>query len=200
MLNLKFRRVPETIALVICVSLLLFAWTPVYAKAHLIQPGDSLWKISNYFGIPVQKIKEANSIDGDLILAGKSLDIPEKPINTVSDKEMELLARAVYSEARGEPFKGQVAIAAVILNRVNHPDFPNTISGVIYQPWAFTAVHDGQFWLTPGEEAYAAVKEALAGEDPSGGAVFYYNPATASNRWIYSRPIIATIGKHVFAL
>lgn len=200
MRKVRFRRVPETIALIICVSLLLGAWAPVSA-AHLVQPGDSLWKISRFFGISIHEIKEANNLDGDLILAGKTLEIPGNPQRrTVSDEEITLLARAVYSEARGEPFQGQVAIAAVILNRVEDPNFPDTISAVIYQPWAFTAVHDGQFWLTPNQEAYDAVEAALAGEDPSEGAVFYYNPVTASNRWIRSRPIITTIGKHVFAL
>lgn len=204
------RRIPETLALILCICLLFIAWMPVNAQAYLVQPGDSLWKLSRYFGVAIHDIQAANSIDSDLILAGETLEIPEeKPEEeieeenekmTVSKKDMELLARAVYSEARGEPFQGQVAIAAVILNRVEHPDFPDTISGVIYQPWAFTAVHDGQFWLTPNGTAYAAVEAALAGEDPSKGAIFYYNPVTATNRWIRSRPIITTIGKHVFAL
>lgn len=199
-------RIPETFALILCIGMLLIAWAPVSAQAYLVRPGDSLWKLSRYFGVGINDIQAANNLDSNLILAGETLEIPEdepeekKEIEKISPKEMELLARAVYSEARGEPFDGQVAIAAVILNRVDHPDFPDTISGVIYQPWAFTAVHDGQFWLTPNETAYKAVEAALAGEDPSGGAIFYYNPVTATNRWIRSRPIITTIGKHVFAL
>ncbi len=115
------------------------------------------------------------------------------------EKEMELLARAVYSEARGEPEAGQVAVAAVILNRLEDEKFPNTISGVIFQPRAFTAVADGQFWYTPNKKAYEAVEKALVGEDPSDGAVFYYNPATATSRWIFSRPVIKQIGRHLFA-
>lgn len=115
------------------------------------------------------------------------------------EKEMDLLARAVYSEARGEPEAGQVAVAAVILNRLEDEKFPNTISGVIFQPGAFTAVADGQFWYTPNEKAYEAVEKALVGEDPSDGAVFYYNPATATSRWIFSRPVIKRIGRHLFA-
>lgn len=118
----------------------------------------------------------------------------------ISEADLELLARAVYSEARGEPFQGQIAIAAVILNRVEHENFPDAIAEVIYQPAAFTAVQDGQFWLSPDNTAYAAVKEALKGEDPSGGAIYYYNPATATSAWIYSRPVITAIGKHVFAV
>lgn len=114
-------------------------------------------------------------------------------------EEKELLARAVYSEARGEQFQGKVAVAAVIINRVEDPDFPGNVAGVIYQPQAFTAVSDGQFWLEPDREAYQAVEEALKGQDPSRGALYYYNPATASSYWIYGRPTITRIGSHVFA-
>lgn len=118
----------------------------------------------------------------------------------VTEEERDLLARAVYSEARGEPYQGQVAIAAVILNRVGHENFPDEVDEVVFQPAAFTAVQDGQFWLTPDETAYAAVQEALEGWDPSGGAVYYYNPATATSGWIYSREVVAAIGKHLFAV
>ena len=114
-------------------------------------------------------------------------------------EEMDLLARAVYSEARGEPEVGQVAVAAVILNRLEDDEFPNTISGVIFQPLAFTAVADGQFWYTPNADAYKAVEEALEGSDPSEGALYYYNPVTATSRWIFSRPVIKQIGQHRFA-
>lgn len=117
----------------------------------------------------------------------------------VSAQEKELMARAVYSEARGESFTGQVCVAAVIINRVLSDDFPGDVEGVIFQPWAFTAVHDGQFWLQPDAQAYRAVEEALKGEDPTNGALFYYNPAKASSAWIFSRPVIKTIGKHTFA-
>lgn len=113
--------------------------------------------------------------------------------------EVYLLAQAVHGEARGEPYIGQVAIAAVILNRVEHPSFPNTINGVIYQPGAFTAVSDGQIYLTPDDSTIKAANDALAGWDPSGGAIYYYNPVTSTNRWIFSRPTIKQIGKHVFA-
>lgn len=118
----------------------------------------------------------------------------------VTEEERDLLARAVYSEARGEPFQGQVAIAAVILNRVEHENFPDEVDEVIFQPAAFTAVQDGQFWLTPDETAYAAVQEALEGRDPSGGATYYYNPATATSGWIFTREVITAIGKHLFAV
>jgi len=201
MRNFKIKRIPETIALAVCIVFLLAAWAPAYAQTYLIQPGDNLWTLANQFGVSIGTIQEENDINGTLILAGQTLEIPEESkAPAISDEEMELLARAVYSEARGEPFQGQVAIAAVILNRVDNEDFPNTIKGVIFQPWAFTAVHDGQFWLTPDESAYAAVEEALAGNDPTEGAIYYYNPVTATNQWIRSREIITTIGKHVFAV
>jgi N-acetylmuramoyl-L-alanine amidase len=109
-----------------------------------------------------------------------------------------LLARCIYGEGRGEPYTGQVAIAAVILNRVEDSGFPNSISGVIYQKGAFDAVSDGQINLTPNQSALNAAKDAINGWDPSGGAIYYYNPETATNKWIRSRPIIVTIGKHVF--
>lgn len=120
------------------------------------------------------------------------------PVGNVSPNDMHLLARAVYSEARGEPFEGQVAIAAVILNRVRSPIFPNTVSGVIFQPLAFTAVADGQFYLTPDAESYRAAQLAANGWDPTGGALYYFNPVTATSAWIWSRPYIKTIGRHRF--
>lgn len=111
-----------------------------------------------------------------------------------------LLARVIYGEARGEPYTGQVAIAAVILNRVRSSSFPSTISGVIYQPGAFTVVADGQINLTPNDTAKRAAKDAMNGWDPTYGCLFYYNPATATNAWIRSKTIKLTIGKHVFCV
>lgn len=117
-----------------------------------------------------------------------------------SANDKQLLARAVNGEARGEPYEGQVAVAAVILNRVRHSSFPNTISGVIYQPGAFTAVSDGQINvpIDPNSTVYKACTDALSGWDPSGGAIYYFNPDTATNEWIWSRPLIVKIGKHRF--
>jgi N-acetylmuramoyl-L-alanine amidase len=128
---------------------------------------------------------------------------PKKPtaVNTpngFSQNDIKLIANAVYGEARGEPYVGQVAVAAVILNRINSTNFPNTVSGVIFEPGAFTAVADGQIWLTPNETAKKAVIDAINGWDPTGGALYYFNPATAKNAWIWSRPQIKKIGKHIF--
>lgn len=115
-----------------------------------------------------------------------------------SQNDIQLLANAVYGEARGEPYVGQVAIAAVILNRLDSPTFPDTVSGVIFEPLAFTAVADGQIWLTPNEQAKKAVIDAINGWDPTGGATYYFNPATATSKWIWGRPQIKRIGKHIF--
>ena len=117
-----------------------------------------------------------------------------------SNSDLYLLAKCVYAEARGEPYTGQVAVAAVILNRVANPNFPNTISGVIYQPWAFTAVHDGQISLEPDQTAYNAAQDALNGWDPTYGCIYYYNPTTATSQWIFSRQTVVQIGRHIFAI
>ena len=111
-----------------------------------------------------------------------------------------LLAKVIYAEARGESYTGQVAIGAVVLNRVRDSRFPNTISGVIYQPWAFTAVNDGQINLEPNQTAYQAADDALNGWDPTYGCVYYYNPQTATSKWIFSTQKVTQIGKHVFAV
>jgi len=114
------------------------------------------------------------------------------------DGDVYLLARIISAEARGEPYEGQVAVGAVVLNRVRHPSFPDTLSGVIYQTDAFTAVSDGQFDQPIAESAYRAAQDALGGSDPSGGALYYFNPVTATSAWIWSRPLIVTIGNHRF--
>ena len=109
-----------------------------------------------------------------------------------------LLARLISAEARGEPYNGQVAVGAVVLNRMKHPSFPNTMSGVIYQPGAFSCLADGQFNQPVADSCYRAARDALNGWDPSGGAIYYFNPATATSKWIWSRPLLITIGKHRF--
>jgi len=112
--------------------------------------------------------------------------------------DLYLLARLISAEARGEPYVGQVAVGAVVLNRVGHPSFPNSVSGVIYQPGAFSCLDDGQFDQPISESAYRAAQEALNGYDPSYGAIYYFNPATATSKWIWSRPLIVQIGSHRF--
>lgn len=143
------------------------------------------------------KVRDIMNLQEDIPVIGSAYaqEEPER------DHDVQLLARAVNGEARGEPYIGQVAVAAVILNRVQHPSFPNTIAGVIYQPRAFTAVADGQINAPIAEDTtvYKACEDAINGWDPSGGAIYYYNPEKTTNDWIYSREVIKTIGKHVFA-
>lgn len=128
----------------------------------------------------------------------KRLGITIGTIPAATQNNVYLLARIISAEARGESYTGQVAVGAVVLNRIEHPSFPDTLSGVIYQNGAFTAIVDGQFDQPIADSAYKAARDALNGWDPSGGAIYYYNPAKTSNQWIRSRPIIKTIGKHVF--
>lgn len=118
--------------------------------------------------------------------------------NLNSQANINLLAHLIYGEARGEPYKGMVAVAAVALNRIDSPNFPSTVAGVVYQKGAFTAVDDGQINLTPDKTAYNAARDALNGWDPTGGALYYFNPNTATNKWIWSRPLTVVIGKHRF--
>ncbi|WP_407654278.1 MULTISPECIES: spore cortex-lytic enzyme [Caproicibacterium] len=119
-------------------------------------------------------------------------------IGKYSSNDIKLLATIVSAEARGEPYEGQVAVAAVILNRVEHPSFPNTLAGVIYQPGAFSCLTDGGVNAEVADSAYKAVRDAINGWDPSGGAVYYYNPAKSTSKWIFSRPVITVIGNHRF--
>ena len=142
-----------------------------------------------------------------IILSTICIFIVDKgPINnlslakTTSTSDIQLMARAINGEARGEPYEGQVAVGAVILNRVKDSRFPNSIPGVIYQPGAFTAVSDGQInaAISEGSTVYKAAQDAMNGWDPTGGCVYYFNPSTATNKWIWSRPLIKTIGKHRF--
>ena len=120
--------------------------------------------------------------------------------SSYTDADVMLLARLIYGEARGESYVGQVAVGAVVLNRIKSASFPNTMAGVIYQKYAFTAVDDGQINLTPNATAKKAAQDAMNGWDPSYGALYYYNPATATSQWIFSRKTTVTIGRHVFAI
>ena len=138
----------------------------------------------------------ADGIAGPQTLAKLGISIGTVP--EANEANVSLLARIISAEARGEPYEGQVAVGAVVLNRVEHPSFPDTLSGVIYQPGAFTAITDGQFNEPIAESAYRAARDALNGLDPSGGAIYYYNPDKTSNKWIRSRPVITRIGAHLF--
>lgn len=117
-----------------------------------------------------------------------------------SSGDVDLLARVISAESRGEPYAGQVAVGAVILNRISHPSFPNTLAGVIYQPGAFSCLNDGGINAPVADSAYKAARDAINGSDPSGGAIYYYNPEKSTSKWIFSRKVITTIGKHRFAI
>lgn len=153
-----------------------------------------------YGGKPLDQQVKKNTSGGSSNSSGSSnnngtqTQVPPK----YTERDLQLMANAVYGEARGEPYEGQVAVVAVILNRLESPDFPNTISGIIFQPLAFTAVADGQIWLEPNERAKEAVIDAMNGWDPSENALYYFNPKTATSKWIWSRPQIKQIGEHIF--
>ena len=118
--------------------------------------------------------------------------------STHSSGDVSLLAKVISAEARGEPYAGQVAVGAVILNRIRHPSFPGSVAGVVYEPGAFSCMNDGQINQPVADSAYRAARDAMNGSDPSGGAIYYFNPSTATSSWIWSRPLITVIGKHRF--
>lgn len=153
----------------------------------------------------VKKFQKANGLKTDGI-AGKAtlnaMGISSSNSSSSSggnnSNDLNLLSRVVYSEARGEPYVGQVAVAAIVLNRVSHSSFPNSVAGVVYQSGAFDAVSDGQINLTPDSTARKAAQDAINGWDPTYGCIYYFNPSTATSKWIWSRPQVLTIGKHIF--
>jgi N-acetylmuramoyl-L-alanine amidase len=185
-----------------------------YNKAHVKEQINKGNKFTHYGGTDLEKQKAPAPSKGN---QNQQQAAPKQPApqgqggqapptaptaanvpNGFSQNDIQLMANAVYGEARGEPYIGQVAVAAVILNRVNSSSFPNTIAGVIFEPRAFTAVADGQIWLTPNETAKKAVIDAINGWDPTGEAQYYFNPDTATSGWIWTRPQIKKIGKHIF--
>jgi N-acetylmuramoyl-L-alanine amidase len=142
-------------------------------------------------------LKETGIAD-EAVLKKLGISVGSQP--TATEENIYLLARIISAEGRGEPYEGQVAIGAVVLNRVEHPSFPDSLAGVIYQPGAFTAITDGQFDQPIAQSSYSAARDAMNGWDPSGGAIYYYNPAKTSNKFIYSREVINVIGNHRFAI
>lgn len=169
----------------------------------LKQKGYYQGNIDGIFGTNTKKAVTDFQRDNGLKVDGiagtqtlKALGIASSGGYTSSD--FDLLARIISAEARGESYLGQVAVGAVVLNRIEHPSFPDTLSGVVYQKGAFSCLNDGQFYEPVADSAYRAASDALSGVDPSGGAIYYYNPDKSTNKWIFSRPIITTIGKHRF--
>lgn len=148
-------------------------------------------------GLKVDGIAGPQTIKDLKLLTGESTTASGKSVGP-KNVDVNLLARCVSAEARGEPYVGQVAVAAVILNRLKDPAFPNTIADIIYQPLAFSSVADGQINMAPTSSALKAAQEALSGVDPTGGALFFFNPAKTKNKFIWSRPQIMQIGNHIF--
>ena len=167
-------------------------------------------QVDGIFGEQTRKaviyFQRTNGLTADGIVGTNTLKALGMPVSgssansgtSAAEHDVALLARVISAEARGEPYAGQVAVGAVILNRVEHPSFPSTLAGVVYQPGAFTCMTDGQIDRPVAESARRAAQEALGGSDPSGGAIYYFNPDTATSAWIWSRPLITVIGKHRF--
>jgi len=171
---------------------------------YTVAKGQNLWTIANKYRVSVAEIVRWNELKNpNQLYIGQILNIYSKDITAdergFSRSDLELLARIIYAEARGEDFEGQVAVGAVVLNRLKHPDFPKTLRAVVYQPGAFTAVNDRQIRLSPDQTARRAAEDALKGMDPTEGAIFYYNPSTAQDRWIKTRPVLRVIGNHTFS-
>ena len=213
----------KSVSVILCVCLVFSAATTSLSLSRYGSRGDEVTKIQTklknwgYYSGSIDGIygsatlaavkyfqrKNGLAVDGiagpkTLAAMGISSSSSTSGSSASSTTNLNLLARLISAEARGESYIGQVAVGAVVLNRVEHPSFPNTVSGVIYQNNAFSCIKDGQWNQPVADSAYKAARDALNGWDPTGGALYYYNPKTATSSWIRSRPIIMTIGNHVF--
>jgi N-acetylmuramoyl-L-alanine amidase len=174
---------------------------------YYVGSGDTLYDLAQSFNTSVGVIMALNKMENSIIRKGEKLKLPiinlskrQVLARTLSQSDIELMARTIHGEARGEPYMGQVAVGAVIINRVISDEFPDTVKGVIYQKNQFTAVSDGQIHYTPNNTAFRAAREALNGIDPTLGSLYYYNPKTAENKsWFNTRKFVVSIGAHVFA-
>lgn len=184
------------LSVVLSLSFLFLGTNVVDASTiHTVRSGDTLWKIANQYGVSVNDLRNVNNRSGDTIFIGERLNVP----SSITAHERRLLAQLVTAEAKGEPYAGQVAVATVILNRVDSSLFPNTIHGVIYQPRQFTPVTTGSINQPATASAEQAVQEALAFRGQGSGSLYFYNPRIATNHWIATRQHTITIGNHVFA-
>ena len=172
---------------------------------YTVRRGDTLFEIARKTGLSPNTLRSHNGLGSHHLRIGQRLTIPtqaavtgRKPTRAGGD--VNLLAHLIYAEAGQEPYAGMVAVGGVIMNRLENPRFPKTIAGVIYQPQAFESVGNGIINRTPDSDSFKAAVNALSGWDPSGGALYFFNPAKTSNPWIWARRIINRIGKHVFAI
>jgi len=197
MKKLKKLVIVSTLAL----SLFAFNSTSEAASAvHTVKSGDTFYSISKHYGVPVAALKKLNNKTTNIIYPGQKLSIPQ----TISAADKDLLARIVHSEAKGEPYAGKVAVATVVLNRVDHSSFPNTVKGVIYERtsnggYAFSPVQNGTINQSADWSSKRAVEEALAFRGQGNGSLYFYNPKKTSNKWIQSRQVTVVIGNHRFA-
>lgn len=187
--------------------------TPAMAWNYKIKKGDSLFKIARRFGFKTNTLKKANRLKSNKILSGRKLWIPDTQVTKKTSKyqpnrisrgnnDVYLLARLISGEARGESYQGQVAVGAVILNRMQSKKFPNTVAGNVFKRGEFESVSNGQIWKSVTASSVKAAKAALAGWDPTEGALYFYNPAKVKNKynWIWTRKVTDRIGRHVFAV
>lgn len=215
-------KIKKLLCLVICLIMIALSGVQTFALSKMGSRGTEVKNIQSrlkswgYYNGSVDgiygtktrnaviKFQKAHSLTADGIAGPRTLEKIGLPTGQssggggYSSADYNLLARLISAEARGEPYTGQVAVGAVVLNRIEHPSFPNSLSGVIYQNGAFSCLYDGQFNKPVADSAYQAARDALNGMDPSGGAIYYFNPATATSSWIWSRPLIKVIGKHRF--
>jgi N-acetylmuramoyl-L-alanine amidase len=194
----KFKKL--IIGSLLSVSLFGFQSNADAASNYQVKSGDTFWKVATRYGVTVNSLKAANHRTSNMLYAGESIVVPA---SSVSDADKTLMARLVHAEANGESYAGKVAVATVILNRVDHPDFPNTVRGVIYQVdggyYAFTPVQNGRINNTPSVETRKAVNEAITLRGTGKGSIYFYNPKTTTSKWILSRPVTTIIGNHRFA-
>lgn len=169
------------------------------ASVYTVKSGDSLYKIGQTNGVPVQILQSMNHLNSDKIYPGQKLSLPD----SLSSRDKDLLARLVTAEAKGEPYAGKVAVATVVLNRVDNPNFPNSVRDVIYQIdngyYAFSPVANGEINKPANAESKRAVQEALAFRGQGNGSLYFYNPKTSTSKWIFSKQVTVKIGNHVFA-
>lgn len=202
----KMKRNLWFIAVLLVAATLVLSQPAMADWVYTVKRGDSLYKIARKTGTTVKAIRNRNGLKSSYIRIGQRITIPtgktttSKKVVTRRAGDIELLARIIHAEAGAEPYTGKVAVGAVILNRVQSPKFPSTIAGVVYQPHAFESVSNGIYTRPASSASKKAAQDAISGWDPSGGALYFFNPAKTRSAWMWARKIINRIGKHVFAL